>query len=280
MGKYDRFVNMEPSAETRNNWRFAIEEFEERARSMVKMIAYAAAKEVYDAVLEGIPGGNDYSDLKKSLKLVEVSAGKKGKSAAYAIYVNPKGRRVKKIDVGRTLITIMAKRGRRRPDDDIVFLETNGPWTADTIPFWPNKSKAIIVQRKVSKQQVADISAKMKKKMPDFISQLAKMGRRIAPIKPNSPGRLKRNAKAVPDVAMQALSLEFGSEGGKSKPIFRKSIMATKKSMGGLPERFVEIREAMTNPNSKKYKNWPGEVEKVSSSVASGFRGFQKRLGF
>jgi hypothetical protein len=280
MGKYDKFIDIDQSPDTRNNWRLAIEELKERAASMTRMISYAAAKEIYDAILEGIPGGNDYAELKKSLKLVEVSGAKKGQEAAYAIYVNPKGRRIKKIDAGRTIITIQAKRGRTPPPDDVVVLEERGPWTADTIPFWPRKSEAVITQRKVSKKQVDDLANKLKKEMPDIARQLLEAGRRIDPMKPNSPGRIKRNAKAVPDLAMQALSLEFGDSGVRSNPVFRKAIGQTKRTMGGLSKRFVEITDAMTDPNSKKYKNWPPRISKISSGTAASFKGFQKRLGF
>lgn len=280
MGKYDKFVDIDQSPDTRNNWRLAIEELKDRAKAMTRMISYAAAKEVYDSILADIPGGADYAELKKSLKLVEVSGTKDGEEAAYAIYVNPKGRRIRKMDAGRTIITIIAKRGRTPPPDDVVFLEEKGPWTVDTIPFWPNKSQAIVTQRKSSKKQVDDLRKKLKKQQQDFEHELLEAGRRVDLSKPNGPGRIKANAKAVPDLAMQALSLEFGDEGVRSKPVFRKAITSTKRDIRGLAKRYVEITDAMTDPNSKKYKNWPPRIDKISSGTAATFRGFQKRLGF
>lgn len=280
MGKYDRFIDIDQSADTRNNWRLAIDELKERAKSMTRMISYAAAKEIYDSILAEIPSGQDYAELRKSLKLVEVSGTKDGKEAAYAIYVNPKGRRIKKIDVGRTLITIIAKKGRSPAPDDVDLLERLGPWTADTIPFWPKKSEAIITQRKFPKSRVDAVAKKLKKQMPEIRHELLQYGRKIDVAKPNSPGRIKRNAKAIPDLAMQALSLEFGDQGIRSKPVFRRAIGNTKRTIGGLPKRFVDITDAMTDPNSKKYKNWPPRIDKISSGTATTFKGFQKRLGF
>lgn len=280
MGKYDRFVDIETSPDTRNNWRLATKELPERAAAMVRMISYAAAKDVYDQVLDQIPGGSDYADLKKALKLVEISGGKKGQEAAFAIYVNPKGRRIKKIDTQKTLILVQAKKGRNPAPDDVALLDRLGPWTADTLPFWPRRSEAVVVQRKVSKKEVDAVAKKLKKQLPDIRRQLLELGRRIAPDKPDAPGKIKRNAKAVPDIAMQALSLEFGGEGVRSKPVFRKAIGGVKRSMGRLPGRYVEIKDAMTEPNSKKYKNWPPRLDKISSNIASTFKGFQKRLGF
>jgi len=280
MGKYDRVIDIQPSPETRNNWRLATEELKERAAAMPRMIAYAAAKDVYDAVLEAIPGGNDYNDLKKALKLVEVGGTKKDTEAAFAIHVSTKGRRVKKIDVGKTLITIIPKQAQNAAPDDVRLLAEKGPWTADTIPFMPKKSEALIVQKKVSKRQADEVAKQRKKEFPTLIKQFLEAGRKVEPIKPNAPGRLKRNTKAVPDLAMQALSLEFGDQGVKSKPLFRKAIGAVKRGAGQLPDRYVQITDAMTDPNSTKYKNWPTRLPKISSSVAGSFAGFQKRLGF
>jgi hypothetical protein len=244
------------------------------------MISYAAAKEAFDKLLQEIPGGDDYEDLKKSLKLVEVGGPAKGKAAAYAIYVPVRGRRIRKMDVGKTVISIMAKRGMDGPAADVLLLETEGPWTADTIPFWPEKSEAVIVQRKVTKKEADKVAKEKKPKLPGLLRQFTEMGRKIKPMKPGSPGRIGRNAKAIPDIAMQALNLEFGGSGIKSKPVFRKTFGEVKRSMAGLPKRFTEINAAMTDPNSKKYKNWPKRMGKISSGQAGKFKGFQKRLGF
>lgn len=247
---------------------------------MSRMISYAVAKEAFDALLNEIPGGSDYKELKDALKLVEVGGTKKGEEAAFAIYIPTKGRKIKKIDVSKTVISIIAKKTQNRPAEDVQLLEVNGPWTADTIPFWPTKSEAVIVQRKVTKKEADKVAKAQKPKLPDLIRQLKEMGRTIKPLKPGSPGRIPRNAKAVPDLAMQALNLEFGGSGTKSKPVFRKVLRATKQAIGGLADRFSEIKDAMTDPNSKKYKNWPKKMDKISSSEASKFKGFQKRLGF
>lgn len=275
MGKFDRFINIEQSIKTRNNWRLAQDELVERTESMARMISYAVAKEAFDALLEEIPSTNDYEELKNGLKLVEISAGKRGKSAAFAIHVPTKGRRIKKIDVSKTTIFVRARRGNNPPGEDVLILERNNPWTADTIPFWPKRSEAVIVQRKTTTREADKIAKEKKPKLQRISEQLKEAGRKIQPYKPGSPGRIKRNAKAVPDLAMQVINLEFG--GGK--PVFRKVFGSIKRTIIGLPRRFDEIQNAMTDPNSKKYKNWPKRMEKISSSRAVKFIGFQKRLG-
>lgn len=280
MGKFDRFVDIEQSPATRNNWRLAIEELSDRAAALPRMIAYAVAKEAFAALLQEIPSGGDYKELRDALRLVEVSGGKKGKESAFAIHVPVKGRKIKKIDASKTVITITAKRGQDGPAEDVLLLERNGPWTADTIPFWPEKSVAVIVQRKTTKREADEVAKEQKKKIPGLLRQFRELGRRIKPYKPGDPGRVKRNAKAVPDLAMQAMNLEFGGSGVKARPVFRKAFGQARRSIAGLPKRFSEIMDAMTEPNSKVYKNWPKRVDQISSGQAGKFLGFQKRLGF
>lgn len=275
MGKFDRFINIEQSIKTRNNWRLATDELVERTESMARMISYAVAKEAFDALLEEIPSTNDYEELRNGLKLVEVSAGKRGQSAAFAIHVPIKGRRIKKIDVSKTVIFVRARKGNNPPGEDVLILERNNPWTADTIPFWPKRSEAVVVQRKTTTREADRIAKEKKPKLQRISEQLKEAGRKIQPYKPGSPGRIKRNAKAIPDLAMQVINLEFG--GGKS--VFRKVFGSIKRTIVGLPKRFDEIQNAMTDPNSKRYKNWPKRMEKISSSQAAKFIGFQKRLG-
>lgn len=280
MGRNDKFIDISQSPDTRNNWRLATEELAERGQAMAKMISYAAAKEAFDMLLDEIPSGADYDELRKSLKLVEVSGPKKGVEAAYAIHIPVKGRRIKKIDVSKTVISVQAKRGRDGPAEDILLLERSGPWTADTIPFWPKNSEAVVVQKKSTRKETDRVANEQKKKIPGLLKQLNELGRKIKPYKPGDPGRIKRNAKAVPDLAMQALNLEFGGGGAKTKPVFRKTIGSIRGSVAGLARRFGEIKDAMTDPNSKAYKSWPKRMDKIGSGQAAKFVGFQKRLGF
>lgn len=276
---FDHFVNITQTTKTKNNWRLT-SELIERTEALARMISYAIAKEAFDALLDEIPSTNDYNELRKGLKLVEVGGGKKGKEASFAIYIPTKGRNIKKMDVSKTVIFVRAKKGNNPPGEDVMILERNNPWTADTIPFWPKNSEAVVSQRKTTKREADQVAKEKKPKLKRISRELKEAGRRIEPYRPGSPGRIKRNAKAVPDLAMQAMNLEFGGGGVKSKPVFRKIFGSIKRTLNGLPDRFDEIKNAMTDPNSKKYKNWPSTMDKISSGQAGKFIGFQKRLGF
>jgi hypothetical protein len=280
MAKGSRFVDIKKTPRTINNWRLVEEELEARASSMHRIVSYLAAKEAFDMLMTQIPGGADYKDLRQSLRLSEVGAGKKGKEAAYAIHVPMKSRRVRKIDVPKTVIYVRAKKLLNKPDPAVMLLEDKGPWTADTIPFWPSKREASVVQRKVTKKEADKVAKMQKPNMGKIRAELLDMGRRVKKKKPGDPGHIKRGSKAIPDVAMQALDLEFGTAGGPSRPVFRKTIRRIKKGIRRLPAKHRIITQAMFDPNSKSYKSYPPRMKKISSSEASKFAGFQKRLGY
>ena len=279
MANVSRFVDIKKSPKTINNWRLVEEELEDRGASMHRIVSYLVAKEFYDLLMSKIPGGSKYRNLRQSLRISEVSAGKKGESAAYSVHVPVKSKRVRKMDVAKTVIYVRAKKRLNRPDPAVMLLEDKGPWTADTIPFWPSKREASVIQRKVSKEEAEKVSKMQKPNEGKIRAELLDLGKRVKKKKPGKPGHVGRKGKAVVDVAMQALDMEFGSSGGPSNPIFRKSVRAIKKGMKRLPEKYRVIKQAMLDPNSKKYKGYPPRVPKISSSEASKFMGFQTRLG-
>jgi hypothetical protein len=276
MGKGSRIVDIQKSPKTRNNWRLAEEEMEERFASLKRTVSYLSAKASYDKLMSDIPGGSDYKDLKKSLKISEVGVG--GKGGAYSVHVPAKGRRIRKMDVPRTVIYVRGKKRLSRPDASVQILEDMGPWTADTIPFWPNKKEATVVQRKVTKKEADKVAKMQLAKASEVRGKLAESGRRLKPKKPGDPGQVKRGGKAIPDVSMQALELEFGGDGKRSKPVFRRMIGAAKKGVGKMGKNKV-VRQSVSDPNSKIYKQFPPKVSKIGTSVAGKFKGFQKRLG-
>jgi hypothetical protein len=80
---------------------------------------------------------------------------------------------------------------------------------------------------------------------------------------------------------MQALELEFGGEGKRAKPVFRQ-VIKRMRSVGArhLPNKYKVIRQAWFDPNSKRWKRWPGNIDKVGKAEVRKYQGFQKRLGY
>jgi hypothetical protein len=274
------FIDITQTNKDRNNWRMVTEELEDRFKAMHRMVSYAAAKEAFDQVLAGIPSGAAYKDLRKALKISEIGGMKKGSQGGFSVHAPVKGRRVKKLDIGKTLVFVTAKKRLVRPDPAIKLLEDTSPWTADTIPFWPNKKEAVVVQRKTSKKEVDQVAKSKKNELAGIRAQLREMGRKIKKKKVGDPGHPGRKGKAIPDVGMQALELEFGGQGKRAKPVWRKAIRALRGSaMKRMPFKHKVIMEAATKPNSKRWKRWPAKMDKVGAGEARKYSGFQKRLG-
>jgi len=278
MPKGGRFVDIQKSPSTINNWRLVTKELTERAEALHKIVSYLAAKNAFDMIKDEIPGGSDYADLKESLQLVEIGVGGKNR-AGYAIYAPTKSKRIRKLDVPKTVLYVRAKKRLVRPDPAVQILEDKGPWTADTIPFWPTKKEATVIQRKVTKKEADKVAKMQSGKIAGIRSELREMGRKIKKGKPGDPGKVTRRSKAIPDVAMQALEMEFGGGSGKSKPVFRRMIKSISSSIGRMAISEKIIGQTMTNPNSKRYKSFPPKLDKISSGQASKFAGFQNRLG-
>jgi len=281
MGRFDKFVDITQTSRDRNNWRMVTEELKERTRAVMRGTAFAAAQAAYEEVLGSIPNTGEYRELRSSLKISEIGGVPKDDGGAFAVHVPTRGRRISKVDVGRTVIYVRAKKRLRKNRKDITYLEDHGPWTADTIPFWPSYKEAVVVQRKVSKRE-ADAVAKSQERVALKVRrELNGLGKKVASKKKNAEGGVKRNQrKAVPDVAMQALNLEFGLEGSRARPVFRTALRRVKQRAKNFGGEHPALREALTDPNSQKWKTWPKRHDKISSSRANEFAGFHKRLGY
>ncbi len=268
-----------PTLRDRKTWTFA-EEMKERAEAVMRMVPYAVAVELKKGLLARIPNKPDFKEYRDALTVVEVAGGKPGKQAAFSLHAASKARKIKKTDIGKTVIYVRQNKSRNTPPDPAVkILEDSGPWTADTIPFWPPKSVAVVVQRKVSRREADKVATARKKEWPKVRREMEKVGRRM-PTKKKAPGQLKRNQKAIPDLAMLALSLEFGEGSRKANPAWRKTLNEIKTTLKRLPKKEKRILNAWADPNDSRWKGWPKAGEEISPSQAMKYMGFQSRLGY
>lgn len=259
-------------------WDF-IRQMEKRGAALIRMVPYTAAVQLRDGLLDRIPKKADYEEYRNSLGVAEVSGGKKGRESAFALRARTRARKIKKTDVRKTVIYVRQNKARQMPEDlAIKILSDNGPWTADTIPFWPKKSEAVVIQRKVTAREADAIARDRKKDWPKVRRELGKIGRRM-PARKKGPGQIKRKQKAIPDLAMLALSLEFGTGGRRAVPAWRKTLREIKVTLKRMPKQEKHISRTWEDPNYKGYKNWPNVNDEITPSVAATFKGFQDRLG-
>lgn len=260
-------------------WDF-ISQMEKRGAALMRMIPYTAAMQLKEGLLARIPKKSDYEEYRNSLGVAEVGGGKEGRESAFALRARTRARKIKKTDVRKTVIYVRKNKSRQMPEDlAIKILSDNGPWTADTIPFWPKKSDAVVIQRKVTAREADAIARDRKKEWPRVRRELGKIGRRF-PARRKGPGQIKRKQKAIPDLAMLALSLEFGREGRRAVPAWRKTLQEIRVNLKRMPNRDKHIAKTWENPNYKGWRNWPNVSDEISRSEAANYVGFQERLGY
>lgn len=270
------FVDIQIDPRDLKNFRLA-QQLPKRTDAMLRALPYEAAQMLLSSVVSGLPNRGQYREIKKNLEVAEVSVFRKGVGGhgAFALHVPTKSRRVKKTDASRTVLYVRVKDKRLVVDPAVMVLEDMGPWTMDTIPFWPDKRKASVVQRKVSVREVQKVAKRQRAQKNKVRRDLNRLGKRI-PAKRKL--KLKRG-KAVPDLVMSALELEFGMTGG-SKPVWRQSLAKLRKGGVRRIERNRQVRQIWYDGNSKIYKTWPKRGKSISSGDAAKYRGFQKRLGY
>ena len=94
-------------------------------------------------------------------------------------------------------------------------------------------------------------------------------------------GKGARRAKAVPDVAFEMLTLEFGGGNERGLAIWRNSL---KELLPGkaktVLKRYKQIQDALSDSRSNTWRNWPKVDTKIKSTQLKSFIKFQKQLGY
>jgi len=187
---------------------------------------------------------------------------------------------VRKIDEARTVLYVRAKRGLLNPaPEKIKFLEDYGPWTTDSIPFWPSKKQAVVVQRKVTRREADHIAHLQKQKAPQTRAMMQKLG--LDKLSKTLASQKSKRNKVVPDTSFAAINLEFGSDGQRPVPAWRVGVGDLMRSgIKTAPRRYRQLKASLSNPDNGAWKRWPNVKDKVKVSAARGYVPFMKKLGF
>lgn len=267
----EAWLDLRPDFEAEDTFRL-VQELPERLRAFKRMIMWYAADYVLTSVLGKVPKQPQYAGITDNLSIAEVAS----REPSFAVHVRTRSKKVRKIDSAKTVIYVRAKKSLTRPPNTVVkVLEDMGPWTMDTIPFWPSSKNAVVIQRKVRKQEADNVAAMQKRQLASVKRELARLGKR--PISKKKDSRIKRG-KAIQDVAMIALNLEFGDGDSRSIPAWRTSILdlatQTKHAMRDYPQ----IKAAISDPNNRKWKSWPRVKDKIGRTQVKSYVGFMKKI--
>lgn len=257
-----------------------LREWPERTTALRAQTAYLSTERVFNDIQQRIPSSQEYTTYRKALRFGRV-AGTSEEEPAFAIYADPKARRVKRLDRNKVLLYVKVKRKRRlRIPPEILILEKFNPWTVDTLPFSPDKRWALTITRKAGARVVDSIAAKKKFQRSKIRKMLFKAG--VRKLKKDNDLKVPKQITGLPDVALEAIRAEFGL-GKRAIPHWRPAILGL--VHGGLRSMLKtatgkELISAFTESDFQNWRKWPTRTTRhLKFAEARKYQGFQKRLG-
>jgi hypothetical protein len=161
----------------------------------------------------------------------------------------------------------------------IEVLERYNPWTIDTLPFQPERSEAMIISRKVDRREADRVSKLRKRDTPQWRAELDRAG--VRNIKKDRQIKPPKSVKTIPDVAFEALRLEFGLGGVKGHAHWRPAILRL--VHGGVKHEVrhkKDYAKTLTSLKFRGWKKWPTRTRhKIRIAEAQKYVPFQKKLG-
>jgi hypothetical protein len=252
-----------------------VSEWKDRTAAIKKKVARDAAEEYLEMVKKRIPSGNAYKTYKDSLEVFQIG----GNPLGYGIRTNPKATGVKKIDLPVSVFFVQRARGatKKRASKAIKILEEFSPWTAETLPFMPKRTEAVVVIRKVRERDAKYIGNLRKRDRRQWEPRLSKAGVRV---ERNKKKLFSKSTKAVPDVAMTGASLEFGYGSQKAVPHWRPALRELAALKLKTVIRKESIRAALLDLNYKKWQQWGSGADYpiLEKKELRQFEGFVKKV--
>jgi hypothetical protein len=254
-----------------------VEEWQARSEALRKQFVYRVAAWAHHSLLDRIP--SDYDLLHESLRISRV-IGTPRSEPVYAVEAAARSKTLGELDAGNTLLYVQVKPHQMRavPVEVQVLIE-HGPWTASTLPFRPDPKVAVIVSRTSGSRATKRVEAARIRDRRIWKRKLERQGLRVSP--PAQQLQLNRQVRALPDVALESMKLEFGLGGVAAKPHWRPTISKLASRRGaGIIARRREFVKAMVSVGFSAWKTWPKRVpRRIRLSEARKFVAFQKKLG-
>ena len=254
-----------------------VQQWPARARALMRMTAYMAARGVYRGVKAKIPA--QHGELRKAIRLSRI-VGLPDSAQGYAVHAIAKGRSIPTSDEPTTVMYVSAKTNlMTKVPRSVRILEEHGPWTVDTLPYQPDLKFATVVSRKANPRTVAKVRrmrhrdrAVWRRKMNDAGLREIRKGARL---------QANRRMKSVPDVAFESVRLEFGLGGAASHPHWRPAILKLAvRGLTGMIARNPQFSKAMNDPSYSGWMSWPPPVStRVTTMQVLTYVPFQRKLG-
>lgn len=271
------FMTMQPNKLTKAVLRTRTKKLQKlwtkRTNAAVAQALRYAVEVGYANLIARIPTTEQYENYRNSLHVAKVNT--RG-GYGYAIMARQTQARLRGLDVPKTLLYVQyPTRRMRRSPKEIDILVQNNPWTVETLPFVPDKKFATVIQKLAPVREVVRATRARKANARIWKQALIRCGVRLAHAKPD----LIRNLRVVPDIVLDALSLEFGTGTVRRHSHWRPSIKYVVDSIQEFVDR-PEVARALLDPTFKGWKRWPfPTVFTITEVDAKRFEPFEKRLG-
>lgn len=249
-----------------------------RFKHLEGQILYRSANTALSDLKDKIPSGREYRQYRSSLKLASIT-GLPEETMGYSIFGKTKRVSGRGLEPLRTIVYVRARRSPRRLPQEVSVLVEHSPWTLSSIPFIPKKKDAILIYRKVSERATAKVDKDRRKDKSVWKRALIKEGAFSKGLKDKLRLGSSR-VKAIPDIALSGLNLEFGQGGTKPKPHWRTAISALKRRTLPTMTKDRDMARSVSDPGFKNWVAWPKKTAiRISARVAKTFVPFQKKLG-
>lgn len=272
-------LSIKPDQDTEGVLEMLERTWKRRFKHLEAQIVYRSASTTLADIKHKLPQGQEFRKYSSSLELARIT-GLPEETVGYSIYGKTKQVSGRGLEPLRTIILVRARRSPRRLPQEVAVLVEHSPWTLNSIPFIPKKADAILIYRKVSERAVAKVDKDRKKDKGAWKRALIREGSSAKGLKDKlrlGNGRVK----AIPDLALTGLNLEFGQGGTKAKPHWRTALSGLKRRTLPTMTKDRDFARSVSDPGFKNWVGWPKKTAKrISARVAQTFVPFQKKLGF
>lgn len=254
-----------------------IGQWPERLKHVQPMLPYLAANYLMRYVRQKLPKGSEYRAYRQGLEVAKVRGLSDGQYA-YTLQVDMKSRFVRKVRPNQVLLYVHPKQRAARPDPATVILEKYNPWTFDSLPFTPDPRMGWVRTKNVRPATVSTVTDRRNRDRPAWSKELNRVGRRqVRKIKLKIP----KKVRFLPNMALEALKLEFGLGGTKPRPAWRLGVRRVIKTelrrFATNPKYFVF---PLTKPSDTLWRRWPMRTKhSITLAQAAKFVPFQRKLG-
>lgn len=257
-------------------------QLEARYAALGAHLTHESAVFVRNAVAAGQPSDMDGEQMRRALVIAKIVGSELSDPAvlpkAFAVMLDA-GRvpKAKLRELGPKDVIYVRTRKQRavRIAPELQALVEFSPWPVDLLPFFPSRRQAVLVYRKVSREEADSVRAARVLDAPQWRSRLEAAG--IDTTKPR-PAVVK--VEVTPDLMFYAARQEFGGGKRGAAKLWRK---ATRRLVGSGVSSMMQqpgVAKLLRDPKDKSWRTLAKVTSsyKITSQQAKEFDNFQKRI--